>query len=1222
MSVSKALNGYDYQVDVSVWLVLDLLLARKAANRVEIEPEATLEDLAVEVKESRAGVQIESRGWQVQVKSRGKHWTVEPFAQLLLGEDEYAASSKRRKQRKDGKPVDPLPAPKPRRRAPPVERLASSTDSYVLITSAQASELDQFRVEAVGDVPKAPYLTGVLLDSFAEEQLAGRYAKLDVAGLAGRIAVIDHVTTEVLEARIDRILRADGHVPIGKRQACRMSIEAQVWDRMRGQENGPLTLAIIETILRKNDGRLQADPELRNFVRPSVLPQVEERLRSANAVLIIGEAGVGKTTCARFVCEALRQVAATHKEPYRVVHVYGPGDIVGELERDDPTVFLIHDPWGRISDEEATFPTSKVLSFLDRADANRKFVVTSPTAAYNQRTTKDERERLDRHRVRLPKTSYSPQTLRELLVRSLGQRGGAQADWLRDEADILMRHLGLPWEVGIAARDLGRTWDADPDAWPDPIKIASSSRREAIAARLTEEIRARKGASSVDAFLVLAELSENKTLEQTWFNWLQRRLQRDPALRDVRPADFTLWLVDRGTLKGTKLTAHALEIQGIQAATAELGVQGVRVGDRLGPILELLVDADEGKRALTLWRHWDEDDIDLNGGYRARLLDVLRNALADATDEDSFRRDLWTLRERGDRDNPVERALDALLFEGTETRRRGFGWSFSLKSKWIEPDWTDAEFQAVRDSRPAQRAAQALLRLHFGHHGGPPIEYDRLISFLLRLGWDVSGDCIQAFPRALSPSCIGGEVLVWGASSGDQPPWETLLQQGLTEMHRVEERWEEDKKPVEDDTADENWAEHIADDASNSGWAVESALTELLNQWRTRRGYQSLVAHPQRGSLLRYWAGSVRDAPGRNADHELAEIVETSAAGVPRTVWEAAVRWPGGSLTPHLLARLETATGDDLAGVLSALRAAHGEVELRAALDGRVRTISLARAVELRCAAHEATMPGTDRERQYELGALLDSLLPDVARLFALLNDGDLAATNADLHGLEAVVRGASDSIASRALVALAARSGAMPDDLLRFLSGRSKEVRLNVAQALALWATTESLDLLRESFLRDPAWEVRLCAVEAVSVRPTPAAREALLLLSKAERSKHVRRALADAIGRNRWPEGLPALLAMLTDRADWNPDPYRRDDDEADLRVASAAARALSEFPALDEATIGGLESFLRGGAAVCTSVRVHQSVLRTLHAHAPERARAASAPLGRRSAGRRPR
>ena len=50
-SGEHTIAGYDYQIDVSVWLALDLILASKLTQQVVLEP-ASQEDLETELSET------------------------------------------------------------------------------------------------------------------------------------------------------------------------------------------------------------------------------------------------------------------------------------------------------------------------------------------------------------------------------------------------------------------------------------------------------------------------------------------------------------------------------------------------------------------------------------------------------------------------------------------------------------------------------------------------------------------------------------------------------------------------------------------------------------------------------------------------------------------------------------------------------------------------------------------------------------------------------------------------------------------------------------------------------------------------------------------------------------------------------------------------------------------------------------------------------------------
>jgi hypothetical protein len=69
-----SLAGYEYQIDVSVWLALDLVLANKLTHELVLEP-ATQEDLEADLAENEAGrvtsnASLEGHRMIVQAKLR------------------------------------------------------------------------------------------------------------------------------------------------------------------------------------------------------------------------------------------------------------------------------------------------------------------------------------------------------------------------------------------------------------------------------------------------------------------------------------------------------------------------------------------------------------------------------------------------------------------------------------------------------------------------------------------------------------------------------------------------------------------------------------------------------------------------------------------------------------------------------------------------------------------------------------------------------------------------------------------------------------------------------------------------------------------------------------------------------------------------------------------------------------------------------------------------
>lgn len=95
------LAGYEYQMDVSVWLALDLLLANKQAHELVLEP-ASQEDLEAKLEQHEPGraterMRIGNYVLVVQAKLRtGDAWTAAGIKALLAyGSEDRVSAAKR-----------------------------------------------------------------------------------------------------------------------------------------------------------------------------------------------------------------------------------------------------------------------------------------------------------------------------------------------------------------------------------------------------------------------------------------------------------------------------------------------------------------------------------------------------------------------------------------------------------------------------------------------------------------------------------------------------------------------------------------------------------------------------------------------------------------------------------------------------------------------------------------------------------------------------------------------------------------------------------------------------------------------------------------------------------------------------------------------------------------------------------------------------------------------
>ena len=183
----RSLAGYEYQIDVSVWLALDLMLSAGLTNELVLEP-ASQEDVEADLAEFEPGRVISGAilpdyKLVVQAKLRsGDAWTVPGIKSLLS----YGSGV----------------------RQSAAQRLADPNVRYVLVTSTALNGGTRgLSVRRVGVWPKP----GTMPVSIA---------KLIPADGAGRVGIVGNKDEERLAHEIKRLLTESFRVPNARWVEC------------------------------------------------------------------------------------------------------------------------------------------------------------------------------------------------------------------------------------------------------------------------------------------------------------------------------------------------------------------------------------------------------------------------------------------------------------------------------------------------------------------------------------------------------------------------------------------------------------------------------------------------------------------------------------------------------------------------------------------------------------------------------------------------------------------------------------------------------------------------------------------------------------------------------------------------------------------------------------------------------------------------------------------
>jgi len=331
---SASLEGYEYQVDVSIWLALDLILALRAATHLQLEP-SSQEDVEADMSVASTLV-IETYRLVVQAKLRsGDAWTIKSIESLL----QHGTARK-----------------------PVKERLKDPKVRYLLVTSAGLNGVTRdLLVRRPGNWPSSEVMPRTLV------KLLGESA-------SGRLAIIGTLDPERLQSYIKDLLIDTFRVPAARWKVCLKALREATRTRIRGGDAGRWRAEDLEAVIREHDGYIAVSRDLENYVHPTNWDELKRLLAKRHAAIIIGQSGTGKTMATKQLYAELRKAIPGLS---RVVVTRGPQQI-NEDQTSPPVLYDIEDPWGRFDFETVNRPwNDQLANHFSKASPSRLFVATS-----------------------------------------------------------------------------------------------------------------------------------------------------------------------------------------------------------------------------------------------------------------------------------------------------------------------------------------------------------------------------------------------------------------------------------------------------------------------------------------------------------------------------------------------------------------------------------------------------------------------------------------------------------------------------------------------------------------------------------------------------------------------------------------------------------------------------------------------------------------------------
>ena len=407
-SGGQALAGYEYQIDVSIWLALDLIVGNKFSQEIVLEP-ASQEDLEAEIASSEpdrvtSATSMDGYTLVVQAKLRsGDAWTVRDLNRLLRhGGDRRQSAAK---------------------------RLSAANVRYLLVTSAGLNGKTRgLNVRRAGSWPNA-------------ENMPASMAKLLPPRSAGRVAVIGNEDEERLERDIKLLLTESFRVPNARWSECLQMLREQTRVRVLGGDAGRWRREALEETIRIHQGYIAQSPELERFVHPSNWGNLRAAMDERHAALIVGQSGTGKTMATLKLYEELRQAIPGLE---RVPITLGATQLKND-RTEPPVLYDIEDPWGRFDFLPDSRPWNDQLPlFFAQARHDRLIVATSRKDVAK---SSEALEELKRWIVPLEAEHYGGAERNDLYRSRIGFLPRDLQVIASESEDKVLSELGTPLEI-------------------------------------------------------------------------------------------------------------------------------------------------------------------------------------------------------------------------------------------------------------------------------------------------------------------------------------------------------------------------------------------------------------------------------------------------------------------------------------------------------------------------------------------------------------------------------------------------------------------------------------------------------------------------------------------------------------------------------------------------------------------------------------------------------
>lgn len=1124
---TQNLDGLEYQIQVSVWAALALLLDKRLAPSMVVEP-VSQEDIEADITDGDGPGVVATRTeilsntpyrLVIQAKLRSTEpWSIEDLRSLL----------------KHGK-----------RRISAAKRLDDPHIRYLLVTNADLKGVArQIRVSVLGAWPTDPLPVSL---------------KSDVPSTAkGRLAVLCGHDPERLEWKIRELLEDTFLVPHTRLENCKQALAAEVRERMQGVGGGVWLRENLEAIVRRHEGYLASSPEADSFVRPKNWAALEATLREQNAIVLLGASGTGKSTAARVMIDNLRKEIPG----LNVVWItHGPQEVVAPRP-EGPVAFFIEDPWGQYRFEPSFRSWNEAFGrLLPTARGNRRFIVTSRSDVLEDAggTTLPSK-----YLQSLESEHYGPSERLQMY-----EQREARLPWrlrppVAHHREAVLESLLSPLEIQKFFDAVGAGPHADEDEESFVNRCINEAHRDTIETTLVLQVNAREGWQW--AAIVWGLFKARPNFSREMIPRIEAALASGGREYEDGLESFIRFLVAGHNLRQIESDirySHPRVEAGLEQA---MKAKPVRAARALVQFMDVLIGIDSlddwglesTASVLRATKHLAGLYIQPSTYTQSTLDTWLASRLSASPDQ--FRVVLPLAAEIGSKASECAELARWLLHTTPPADSWFSGWSFPQRSA----EWYQRIASAPLTPRICELFIKNSLVFDWIHYPDKFAEHVKLFKVQLAKAFlEVAADILRQSYH------WNASVIACGCAE-DLDGFESIA---ITASEIIQARdknmYEESNLKLLNGEYDEEHADHLSepDDKANA----ETLVNTYVDTLRNKRGWDALRRYAARSPFRQAWISTLAVKRECSEDEALGLLTVVWGTAEEAAFWTHLTDYWCPSLSSRLEERIRVGHPDRNTRIAAIVCLARHIPQVMVSVNKSLCQASTWRRIlELAQDLHDAHEIVKNERAVIEAVSFRftsDLPLPIRTAAGALLSPGALLALDADSVALVGTIdmgENRASRLAQARLLAASGRDIKPHLDALLNVQGNSSDDIQFAAQAVRLAANRGFWSVVERS-LHHRFADVRQSAMEvlAASTRDGPLPPPILALAT--DKGSRVRFSLIALLSARRHQDHVDALVTLAGDS--WSRFTRRHADESAEYPIARAAAALLTEPPELPE-------------------------------------------------------